>query len=76
MRTITQYSFQSSNYRGKATQYRDLIRGVFLEEIAHMVLVQNNGSWVYSHGNLISDMIRALVRSSKVHHQVEIKASY
>lgn len=40
MRTMMQYFFQSSNFRGKATQYRDLIRGVFLEEIAHVELVQ------------------------------------
>ena len=40
MRTMMQFFFQSSNFRGKATQYRDLIRGVFLEEIAHIELVQ------------------------------------
>ncbi|OCT11439.1 catalase [Paenibacillus pectinilyticus] len=114
MRTMMQYSFQSSNFRGKATQYRDLIRGVFLEELAHVELVQNtinqllndsgnstgvgnagidgapldeavknanphhyivgaqaslpvdaggnpwNGSWVYSHGNLIADLLNNL----------------
>lgn len=41
MRTMMQYFFQSSNFRGKETQYRDLIRGVFLEEIAHVELVQS-----------------------------------
>jgi len=41
MRTMMQFFFQSSNFRGNATQYRDLIRGVFLEEIAHVELVQN-----------------------------------
>lgn len=41
MRTMMQYFFQSSNFRGKETQYRDLLRGVFLEEIAHVELVQN-----------------------------------
>ncbi|PQD93861.1 catalase [Pradoshia eiseniae] len=41
MRTMMQFFFQSSNFRGKATQYRDLIRGIFLEEIAHVELVQN-----------------------------------
>ncbi|MFE7083941.1 manganese catalase family protein [Priestia megaterium] len=41
MRTMMQYFFQSSNFRGKETQYRDLMRGVFLEEIAHVELVQN-----------------------------------
>lgn len=34
MRTMMQYSFQSANFRGKAKQYRDLLRGVFLEEIS------------------------------------------
>jgi len=38
---MMQYFFQSSNFRGKETQYRDLLRGVFLEEIAHVELVQN-----------------------------------
>lgn len=118
MRTVMQYFFQSSNFRGKDTQYRDLLRGVFLEEIAHVELVQNtinqllndsgesavpgnagvdhapldeavkdanphhyiigaqaslpvdasgnpwNGSWVYSHGNLISDLLDNLVLES------------
>ncbi len=40
MRTMMQYSFQSANFRGKGKQYRDLIRGVFLEEISHVELVQ------------------------------------
>lgn len=117
MRTMMQYFFQSSNFRGKDKQYRDLLRGVFLEEIAHVELVQNtinqllngaglpqagnagadqapldeaikhanphhfimgaqsslpvdaggnpwNGSWVYSHGNLISDMLNNVVLES------------
>lgn len=41
MRTMMQYSFQSANFRGKAKQYRDLIRGVFLEELSHVELVQS-----------------------------------
>lgn len=118
MRTMMQYFFQSSNFRGKDTQFRDLLRGVFLEEIAHVELVQNtinqllndsgqsavpgnagvdgaplndavkdanphhfiigaqaslpvdaagnpwNGSWVYSHGNLIADLLNNLVLES------------
>jgi Mn-containing catalase len=40
MRTMMQFFFQSSNFRGKEKQYRDLIRGIFLEEIAHVELVQ------------------------------------
>lgn len=118
MRTMMQFFFQSSNFRGKATQYRDLLRGIFLEEIAHVELVQNtinmllngsgntdqagdsgpdqapledpvrhanphhyiigaqaslpvdaagnpwNGSWVYSHGNLIGDLLDNLVLES------------
>lgn len=117
MRTMMQYFFQSSNFRGKEKQYRDLLRGIFLEEIAHVELVQNtinallnesgepgvgnqspngapldaalqdanphhyiigaqasipfdasgnhwNGSWVYSHGNLIADLLNNLVLES------------
>lgn len=118
MRTMMQYFFQSSNFRGKETQFRDLLRGIFLEEIAHVELVQNtinqllngsgdtsaagnagiigapldvatkhanphhyimgaqaslpvdaagnpwNGSWVYSHGNLIGDLLDNLVLES------------
>lgn len=30
MRTMMQYFFQSSNFRGKGQQYRDLIRVVYL----------------------------------------------
>lgn len=41
MRTMMQFFFQSSNFRGKETYYRDLLRGIFLEEIAHVELVQN-----------------------------------
>ncbi|MED4128035.1 manganese catalase family protein [Shouchella miscanthi] len=41
MRTMMQYFFQSSNFRGKEKKYRDLLRGVFLEEIAHVELVQS-----------------------------------
>lgn len=117
MRTMLQYFFQSSNFRGKDKQFRDLLRGVFLEEIAHVELVQNtinqlltgagehdvgatgvdgapldevikhtnphhfiigaqaslpvdaagnpwNGSWVYSHGNLIADMLNNVILES------------
>ncbi|MGM0835267.1 MAG: manganese catalase family protein [Bacillota bacterium] len=117
MRTMMQYSFQSANFRGKDKKYRDLIRGVFLEEISHVELVQStinqllndsglsepgnagvdgspideavqhgnphhyimgakaslpvdaggnpwNGSWVYSHGNLIADLLNNLILES------------
>ncbi|MCY8230977.1 manganese catalase family protein [Priestia endophytica] len=117
MRTMMQYFFQSSNFRGKETQFKDLMRGIFLEEIAHVELVQNtinalldesggegvgaqgedrapldeavkhanphhyimgaqsslpvdasgnpwNGSWVYSHGNLIADLLDNVVLES------------
>ena len=33
MRTMMQYFFQSSNFRGKDTQYRDLLRGVFWKKL-------------------------------------------
>lgn len=38
---MMQFFFQSNNFRGNALQYRDLIRGVFLEEISHVELVQH-----------------------------------
>lgn len=41
MRTMMQFSFQSANFRGDAKQYRDLIRGIFLEELSHVELVQS-----------------------------------
>lgn len=41
MRTMMQFSFQSANFRGKAKEFRDLIRGVFLEELSHVELVQS-----------------------------------
>ena len=41
MRTMMQFFFQSNNFRGKDTQYRDLIRGIFLEELSHVELVQH-----------------------------------
>ncbi len=41
MRTMMQYFFQANNFRGNALPYRDLLRGVFLEEIAHVELVQH-----------------------------------
>ncbi|KHF40970.1 manganese catalase family protein [Halalkalibacter okhensis] len=117
MRTLMQFSFQSANFRGKAKQYRDLIRGVFLEELSHVELVQSTinqllngsgedavgaegpsgapledaikdanphhfimgaqaslpvdaagnpwtGAYVYSHGNLISDLLDNVVLES------------
>ncbi|RED59201.1 manganese catalase family protein [Cohnella lupini] len=117
MRTMMQYFFQSSNFRGKDKQFQDLIRGVFLEEIAHVELVQKtinqllngagestpgnagmnaapideavkhanphhfimgaqaslpvdaggnpwSGSYVYSHGNLIADLLNNVVLES------------
>lgn len=40
MRTLMQFSFQSANFRGKDKKYRDLIRGIFIEELSHVELVQ------------------------------------
>lgn len=57
MRTLMQFSFQSANFRGNAKPYRDLIRGVFLEELSHVELVQStinqllNGSGLDEAGN-------------------------
>lgn len=56
-----QFSCQSANFRGKAKKYRDLIRGVFLEELSHVELVQStinqllNDSGGDMPGNLAND---------------------
>lgn len=42
MRTMMQFFFQSNNFRGNALQYRDLIRGIFLEELSHVELVHQS----------------------------------
>ncbi len=39
MRTMMQYLFQSFNFRGPLTQYKDLIHGVAVEEISHVELI-------------------------------------
>ncbi|CAM4296068.1 Mn-containing catalase [Paenibacillus endophyticus] len=78
MRTMMQYFFQSSNFRGKATQYRDLIRGVFLEEISHVELVQHtinqllNGSGVEQPGNAGADAapLDEAVKHANPHHYI------
>jgi Mn-containing catalase len=39
MRTMMQYFFQCINFRGPATQYKDLIQAVATEEISHVELI-------------------------------------
>ena len=39
MRTMMQYLFQSFNFRGDATPYKDLIQGIGVEEISHVELI-------------------------------------
>ncbi|RYZ62345.1 MAG: manganese catalase family protein [Chitinophagaceae bacterium] len=39
MRTMMQFLFQSFNFRGNATPYRDLIQGIGIEEISHVELI-------------------------------------
>ena len=78
MRTMMQYSFQSANFRGNAKQYRDLIRGVFLEEISHVELVQTtinqllNGSGDSGVGNAGENdaSIRPSVLHANPHHYI------
>ena len=36
---MMQYLFQSFNFRGDATQYKDLIQGIGIEEISHVELI-------------------------------------
>jgi manganese catalase len=41
MRTMMQYLFQTFNFRGKAKSFRDLLRSIATEEIAHVELISN-----------------------------------
>lgn len=76
MRTMMQYFFQSSNFRGKEKQYRDLLRGIFLEEIIHVDLVQNtinqllNEAGESEPGNVVLDgaPIDEAVKHANPHH--------
>ncbi len=79
IRTMMQYFFQSSNFRGKETQYRDLLRGVFLEEIAHVELVQNTINQLLNDsgessapGNNVMDQapLDEAVRHANSHHYI------
>ncbi len=57
MRTMMQYLFQSFNFRGDATPYKDLIQGIGTEEISHVELIATtinrllDGSPAYSGKN-------------------------
>ena len=78
MRTMMQYFFQSANFRGNAKQYRDLLRGVFLEEISHVELVQTtinqllNGSGDPGVGNAGQDgaPLNEAVLHANPHHYI------
>lgn len=78
MRTMMQFFFQSNNFRGKATQYRDLIRGIFLEELSHVELVQHTinqlltGSGEDVPGNAGTDQapLNDAVRHANPHHYI------
>ncbi|ARK29610.1 putative manganese catalase [Halalkalibacter krulwichiae] len=79
MRTMMQFSFQSANFRGKAKPYRDLIRGIFLEEISHVELVQTtinqllNGSGEEGVGNVGTDgapLEDAVKEHANPHHYI------
>lgn len=76
MRTLMQFSFQSANFRGKAKPYRDLIRGIFLEELSHVELVQTtinqllNGSGLDEVGNAGVDAapLDEAIKHANPHH--------
>ncbi|MCM3720202.1 manganese catalase family protein [Fictibacillus phosphorivorans] len=78
MRTMMQFSFQSANFRGKDKKYRDLIRGIFLEELSHVELVQStinqllNGSGEGGAGNTAPDgaPLDEPVQSGNPHHYI------
>ena len=75
---MMQYSFQSANFRGKDKKFRDLIRGVFLEELAHVELVQStinqllNDSGLSEPGNAGADAapIDEAVKLANPHHYI------
>ena len=76
MRTMMQFFFQSSNFRGKDKKYRDLLRGIFLEEIAHVELVQTtinqllNGAGDDQAGNAGADQapLDEAIKHANPHH--------
>lgn len=78
MRTMMQFSFQSANFRGKDKKYRDLIRGIFLEELSHVELVQStinqllNGSGEGGAGNTSPDgaPLDEPVKTGNPHHYI------
>ncbi|TCJ02599.1 manganese catalase family protein [Cytobacillus praedii] len=79
MRTMMQFSFQSANFRGKEKKYRDLIRGVFIEELSHVELVQStinqllNESGGEMPGNQADDaapLNRVIENGANPHHYI------
>lgn len=78
MRTMMQYSFQSANFRGNKKQYRDLIRGVFLEEISHVELVQTtinqllneSGEDAVGNGGTNGAPLEVATKSANPHHYI------
>lgn len=76
MRTMMQFFFQSSNFRGPAKQFRDLLRGIFLEELAHVELVQTtinqllNGAGAEGVGAAGADVapLNEAVKHANPHH--------
>jgi Mn-containing catalase len=84
MRTMMQFSFQSANFRGNAKPYRDLIRGIFLEELSHVELVQStinqllNDSGLDLPGNAGADnapLDEAILHANPHHYIMGAKAS-
>jgi Mn-containing catalase len=84
MRTMMQFSFQSANFRGNQKQYRDLIRGIFLEELSHVELVQTtinqllNGSGenaVGAEGDLHAPLQEAIKHANPHHFIMGAQAS-
>jgi Mn-containing catalase len=76
MRTMMQFFFQSNNFRGNALQYRDLIRGVFLEEISHVELVQHtinqlltgSGEELPGHAGVDGAPLDEAIKDANPHH--------
>ena len=81
---MMQFSFQSANFRGNAKPYRDLIRGIFLEELSHVELVQStinqllNDSGLDIPGNAGADnapLDEAILHANPHHYIMGAKAS-
>ena len=62
MRTMMQYLFQNFNFRGKAKPFRDLLRSIATEEIAHVELISTLSNKIRIVVTIIVHYVFSLVR--------------